>query len=359
MHTPFAAALRQYDRSNMHAVLRDFPQQILHAQRTVEALPPRLLPRTRHIVVLGMGGSAIAGELLRTYAQWTPGADHLRIHVVRDYTLPPVVNRSTLVIASSYSGNTEETLEGFEQARTRTPHLVCLTSGGELSARAQALGIPILPLPSGYQPRCALGFSFFTLLFALLRYGYLRRFSHERISAAIRATFERLCALAESFSVESSANPALQLASTLHGHVLITYASPRTEAVALRWRQQFQENAKHAAFGNVLPEMNHNELNGWQFPSGFASSVRVLLFSDPEDHPRVQLRAELLPRLLSGSIPEHAYHRLRSSQPDFLTRMFELIYLGDWTSYWLALLNGVDPTEIPLILRLKSELHAR
>lgn len=348
------------DHLQMHTILARFSKQLDTAWVAVERVPLSAFPKApRRLLILGMGGSAIAGDILRTYAAFTPGADHLDIRVHRGYWLPPaLVDRSTLVIASSYSGNTEETLTGFELARLRTPYVACLTSGGELQRRCTELGLPLIPLPGGFPPRGALGFAFFTLLLLCLRLGYFRTAARRLTESALRPTADRLKELAEFYgNPEAEGNPTVHLAHQLRARVPIIYASERMEAVGLRWRQQLQENAKHAAFGNVVPEMNHNEICGWLFPAGFPREGAYFIWlSDPEDHPRVQLRISYTQKLLVPHVPPESHTVLCPQEAHFLTRLFSLIAFGDWVSYWLALLHRIEPMEVQVIDDLKRSL---
>ncbi len=348
------------DHLQMLTILLRFYKQIETAYHAADRVPLELLPkRPQRILILGMGGSAITGDILRTYAAFTAGADHVDIRVHRGYHLPPsFVDRNTLVIASSYSGNTEETLTSFELARLRTPHLACLTSGGQLAVRARELGIPLIPIPAGFPPRGALGFAFFALLLVLLRLGTFRKPARQLTEQAIESTYQRLKELSELYSIpDEEQNPTARLASQLRARLPVIYASERLEAVGLRWRQQIQENAKHVAFGGVVPEMNHNELNSWFFPAGFPSRTAWLIWlQDPDDHPRIRLRIEYGYRLLVPHVPLESNTFLSTTEPFFLTRLFSLIYFGDWVSYWLALLHRMEPMDTQVIEDLKRSL---
>ncbi len=350
------------DHLQMLTILLRFHKQIETAYIAADRIPPGALPRRpRRILVLGMGGSAITGDILRTYAAFTPGADHVDIRVHRGYHLPPaLVDRQTLVIASSYSGNTEETLTTFELARQRTPHVACLTSGGRLAERARELGLPLIPIPAGFPPRGALGFSFFALLLVLLRLDTFRKAARQQTERAIEATYQRLKELSDLYGMpDEQDNPTARLAVQLQARLPIIYASERLEAVGLRWRQQIQENAKHVAFGGVVPEMNHNELNSYFFPAGFPPYTAWLIWlHDPEDHPRVRFRIEHAYRLLVPHVPLESNTFLTTAEPYFLTRLFSLIYFGDWVSYWLALLHRMEPMETQIIEDLKRALNA-
>jgi glucose/mannose-6-phosphate isomerase len=362
MESTLQELVARIDHLQMLTILSRFHKQIETAYRSAERVPLEAFPKKpRRIVILGMGGSAILGDILRTYVSFTPGADHLDIGVHRGYHLPPaLVDRHTLVIASSYSGNTEETLTAFEQARLRTPFLACLTSGGELWKRARELGLPLIPLPPGFPPRGALGFSFFALLLVFLRLNYFRKAARQLTERAIQETEQRLQELAEQYRIpDEQVNPTAQLARRLRARVPAIYASERMEAVGLRWRQQIQENAKHVALGNVVPEMNHNEISGWLYPAGFPpEQAHLIWLYDPEDHPRVRLRIEYAYKLLVPHVPLESNTFLCPTESSFLTRLFSLIYFGDWVSYWLALLHRVEPMHIPVIEDLKQYLSS-
>ncbi len=256
------------DSQNMFDVLKDFPQQVRDAcnkGKTCPAFPGDEKPE--NIIVLGMGGSAIGGDILRSYSAATPGADRLKISVNRNYNFPISAGKDACVIVSSYSGGTEETLSAFAGAMKKTRRLVCISSGGRLKEIAGENNIPIVNIPKGYQPRWALGYSFFSALYVLIRSGAYDTGAVEETESAIDELIELLKKKALEYSDYSKNNRALALAEKLVGKIPVVYsASERMDAVNLRWRGEFQENAKNMAFGGLLPEMNHNEINGWSYP---------------------------------------------------------------------------------------------
>ncbi len=351
-----AEELRKIDASNMFEVIKDFPGQVEAAVEIGKNAPTfRAGTPESKVVVLGMGGSAIGGDLLRTYAASLPGANKLMISVNRTYDLPGYVDADTLVVASSYSGNTEETLSGFEQASGKTKNIIAITTGGSLEENARKGGFDVVNVPAGFQPRCALGFSFFPMIELLMRSG---AFTDEARSATEKAIDETISLLKER-SVEYSKldgnNKAIRIAREIKGCIPVIYSpSDRLDTVNLRWRCQIQENAKYLAFGNLLPEMNHNEINSWTNPAELVKKFKLLIMSDRDDHKKVTVRlkavADLTGENTAGVI------RLEGSGESLLTRMFDLIYLGDWVSYYLAIESNCDPTPIPLIIRLKELL---
>ncbi|MBM2813939.1 MAG: Bifunctional phosphoglucose/phosphomannose isomerase [Ignavibacteria bacterium] len=345
--------IKTIDTREMHAVLSTFPQQVRQAIEIGKNAPlfsPKENPKK--IAILGMGGSAIGGDILRSYSAATAGADHLSIQINRTYNIPKSIDENTFVIGSSYSGGTEETIEGFSQARQRTDKLLCISSGGELSAIARNENIPLIEIPGGLQPRCALGYSFFPLLHLLIRSGAFNENAAIESEQAEKELITLLDENSKTYGVPSHANPSYLMAEKLHGKAPVFYSSCEIlDTVNLRWRGQINENAKNFAFGSFLPEMNHNEINSWNMPKSILENLIIVLLRDKNDHPRVQKRFDALGSILSSSAEVLT---IESQAQHLLTRIFDLVYLADWTSYWLALLNGVDPTPIPVITKLKG-----
>lgn len=339
--------IRRIDPQGMYDAIRDFPEQWRHGRALAQAFDPGFaLKEKDHLVIAGMGGSAIGGDLLRTLV-----ADTARrpVIVVRNYQLPGFVTERSVVIASSYSGNTEETLTAFEAAQARGAAVVCVASGGELLRRARAEGLPYLQIPGGLQPRAALGYSFTALLTIA---------EHMELvppdEAAWKETQELLEQQSEVFS-DPSGNDALELAEALQYRLPFIYSSVGLmEAVNLRWRCQIQENAKRLASGNVYPELNHNEIMGWEYPGPLQEMIGVIVLRDREDLPRIQRRIEVTRELIADRAGYWA--EVQSQGESRLARMMSLVNLGDWVSLYLAVLLGVDPTPVPLIGQLKEVL---
>jgi len=337
------------DRSGMYSLLKNFPAQVREAVDIGRAarLPSRIAG-IRQIVLCGLGGSAIGGDLLRSAL-----ARDLDIpfSVNRTYTLPASVGPGTLVIVSSYSGNTEETNAAHREALRRKAKLLCITSGGATRRLAEKHRSPLISIPPGLPPRAALGYSFFPLLIALGRLGCIPDRRRD-----IRETVEVIDRLAGVYgNPDPGANAALQLAGKLRNRVGVIYSSTeRFDAVGTRWRGQIAENGKSLAFGHVLPEMNHNELVGWKALTGPMSEMQVVFLRDRGDHPRIALRMDLT----RGVIARTTSHvdEVWSEGESLYARMFSLVVLGDWVSYYLAILHGEDPTPVAVIDTLKNEL---
>ncbi len=341
--------IRGVDTSGMYDILVRFPAQVEEALAIGKSArlpaPPRGITS---IVLTGLGGSAIAGDLLRSYLA---GTLKVPLIVNRHYTLPAFVGRGTLVLVSSYSGNTEETNAAHRAALRRGARIVCISSGGTTARLAQRHRTPLITIPGGLPPRGALGYSFFPLLLALTRMGFVPTRAQE-----IRETLTILRAQVKSFADPASeANPAVAIAMMLERRIGVVYAAADLlEAVATRWRGQLEENAKTLAFSHTLPEMNHNEIVGWQVLTDAMKEMQVIFLRDSDDHARVQTRIDITRSLLLPSTGRIA--EVWSQGVGRLARMFSLVQLADWVSLYLAVAHGVDPMPVTAIDRLKKAL---
>ncbi len=301
------------------------------------------------VVVLGMGGSAIGGEFAQGYLY-----DRLRVpmQVVRNYRLPAHVGPDTLVITSSYSGNTEETLASYSEAVSRGAKPICFTTGGELTRRANEAGHDVIAIPPGLPPRAALGLSLVPLLKILGRLGLAPDATPE-----IDEGIEMAAELASEYgvAVRTDANLAKDLAEWLHGHVPVVYGSaPWVSVVATRWCGQFSENSKIVAHMNELPEMNHNEIVGWSAHSPLTDTARVVFLCDCDDHKRVARRIEITRESIAAT--GALVRSVESRGASRLARLLSLVILGDFASLYLAVLARADPTPVRPIDKLKAEL---
>lgn len=331
-------ALRAVDRSGMAEVLAAFPAQCREGLKLGDGVPLRDLAGFTRVVALGMGGSGIAGALLGSLLP-------IEVVPVRGYTLPPWVGGESLVVALSYSGDTEETLAAFEEARQRTKRLLAVTSGGELGRRSAAAGIPWIEIPPGLQPRAALGY----LLFPLLRI-FARLGGGPDLAGALAV----LEATADELAPGRQENEAQALARRLEGRVAVVYGSGPTAPVAYRWKTQVNENAKAPAFWAEVPELCHNEVVGWELAGRVLPGGTALFLRTAGDGPRVGRRIAILEELLTKRNLDWVEVYGRGDGP--VAELLSLLYLGDWTSYYLALLHGVDPTPVPIIRELKARL---
>lgn len=329
--------------------IRDLPAQCRQAWSQASAMDlPSEYRQADQVVVLGMGGSAIGGDLLRDAVA---GEYPLPIRVLRDYTLPADVGARALVIASSYSGETEETLAAFLEAARRGCRLVVVAGGGRLLAEAQRLGLPLLTIQYKGEPRAALGYSFFFLLGLLHRLGLVGDKSKD-LEEMVRV-LEDLGLRLEP-GVPLARNPAKELAARLQGRLAVIYGAGILEGVARRWKGQINENAKSWAFFESFPELNHNSVVGYDLPRDLASLILVILLYSDLLHPRIKRRYQITQEILDRK--GVGFEVVTSEGEAILSHMMSSVLLGDYVSYYLALLNGVDPSPVEVISFLKERL---
>jgi glucose/mannose-6-phosphate isomerase len=343
-------AIAQLDSENMLGRIEELPDQCLAAWEQAQglALPLDSGPIDR-LVIAGMGGSAIGGALLQGLVA---SECAVPITVIRDYTLPGFARGPhTLVAACSYSGNTEETLTCFRQALERNTQAVAITTGGRLAALARAAGVPVIQFAYDSQPRAALGYSFVLLLGVVHRLGWV----HDYTNDVARATEVMKAWEAEiDLRVPTTKNVAKELASQIAGRLPVVYGAGFLAATANRWKTQFNENAKHWAFFEVLPELNHNAVVGLNIPEVVRENGIVLMLRSHVDSQRIQERWEVTTELLDreGVAAKEVHGRGESA----LAQMLSLIHFGDYVSFYLAMLNEVDPTPVKTIAFLKHRL---
>ena len=301
---------------------------------------------TGGLIVAGMGGSAIGGELARAAL----GDRALRpIAIARGYGLPPWTAPDSTVLCSSYSGNTEEVLAAFEAAGVVGAQRIVATTGGKLAAAARTDGVPVIPLPGGFQPRAAVGYSLVVALEVAWLCGAGERL-HSEIDVAAARTEE----LVENWQPGGPQEDfPKELARGLHGTVPQIAGSGLTSPIAYRWKTQINENAKMPAFSHELPELDHNEIVGWQAASEIGRFSAVFL-DDSDLHPRIRQRIELTRGLITAEAA--ATFRVESLGGTRIERLLSLVLLGDLVSLYLAVLRGVDPSPVVMIDRLKSAL---
>lgn len=341
--------IKLFDKSDMFSVIKNFPLQIKEALEIGRQIyVPYNLDRINKIIFTGMGGSSIGGDIVRSYCSREIKIPFL---INRNYTIPSCADENTLLVTSSYSGDTEETISAYEDGKLKGCKIITISSGGKLSDMSEIDGFYNIRIPKGYQPRCALGFSVIPFMM-FLRSAGLISFDDYTIEDLI----VYLQSKSDLFSdFKNKDNLAAQFAIHLYGKIPVIYSSSDLmDSVNLRWRSQLAENSKVLAFGNLFPEMNHNEICGWENNREFLRNFAVIILRDPEDHERNMLRMEITAGIiepLRGVMLE-----LEAEGRNKLERMFDLIYTGDWVSYYLALLYKSDPSEIENINILKRKI---
>jgi len=298
------------------------------------------------VIVAGMGGSAIGGELARAVL-----GDHASRPLItaRAYGLPPWTTHETTVVCASYSGDTEETLGCYEAAGVIGARRVVVTAGGQLAELAREDGVPVIPVAGGYQPRAAVAY----MTVGVLEVAALSGLG-PRMASEIDVAADHLEELVVEWGPEGDdAAEAKRLARALHGTVPVVAGAGLTTPIAYRWKSQINENAKAPAYALELPELDHNEIMGWESAASFGRFSAVFL-DDDDTHPRVKERMELTGRLVRpGAV---GVHRVDSRGRTTVERVFSLVLLGDLVSLYLAVLRGIDPAPVDVIDGLKSEL---
>ena len=342
-------ALREVDTGGMLRLIGQFPHQLRKGWEGAQqvALPARYR-QVECILVAGMGGSAIGADLLRSIVAYQC---RLPIEVSRDYDLPAWVDERTLVIASSYSGNTEETLQSFAAARARRAAVVALTTGGRLADEARQYDIPLLTFHYASPPRAALGYSFVSLLALLARLDLIAD-----PLADLHETIALLETLVQRWykEVPEADNPTKALARKLVGQLPIIFGTAPFNTVARRWKCQFNENAKTWAAWDELPEADHNTVVGIDFPSGTLGRVMPIFLASNREDGHSAVRRQVTAEVFS-EVGIDCVHVVAEGESQ-MAQVFSLVLYGDYLTCYLALLQGTDPTPIAAIDRLKARL---
>ncbi|NND93759.1 MAG: bifunctional phosphoglucose/phosphomannose isomerase [Flavobacteriales bacterium] len=331
--------MSQYEK-DMTGYVKDYTTHLRTAVEIGKSAEFNVPEKEYHnIVVTGLGGSGIGGTIVSQLVQ-----DQLKVPMLvnNDYKLPAYVGKNSLVIVSSYSGNTEETLSAMDIAMERGAEIACITAGGKVLARANEKGYNYIKIPTGIPPRGSFGLNSPQVLYVLHKYGF------------IDGTFEKeLLDAATSLDNNSSAiqEEAKGIAKGIHGTVPIIYSDAAYQGVSIRLRQQINENAKMLCWHHVFPEMNHNELVGW---AGGDERFSVIMMRTEGDHIRTQMRMNLSKAIFKQHTEK--VFEIYAKGDTVIERSYYLIHVGDWISVILADIVGADAIEVDVIDYLKGEL---
>ena len=340
------ASIDALDSGHMLADVLALPEQLGDAVWRVESAAIEPVDTPGGLVVAGMGGSAIGGALARAAL----GDEASRpILAARGYGLPPWTTPDTTVLCASYSGATEETLACFEAAGMLGARRIAVTSGGELARLAREEGVPVIPIPGGFQPRAAIAY----LLVSALEVAALCGCG-PRLTAEIDVTAAHLAELVSEWGPEAGDDSeAKSLARALHGTVPVIAGAGLTVPLAYRWKTQINENSSAPAFWGELPEIDHNEINGW-LGAGATGPFSAVFLDDCDSHPRLRARIGMTERLIGPYAT--ATHVVETHGESALERVCSLVLLGDLISCYLAALSDTDPTAVPPLVELKEML---
>lgn len=339
----------QHDPSGMLKHLHDFPEQCQRSwQNALKFELPGDYTEITKAIILGMGGSAIGGDFIRRLAFME---NRLPVWVHREYDSPPFLDESTLLVASSYSGNTEETLSSFKESFKIPSKKLVITTGGKLKEIAEKKEIPVLIIDYQAPPRAAFPHSFISLLGIFHKLGLL-----ENKSTDFEEAIEVLKKLSSELNerIPLTSNPAKQLATRLQGNLAVIYGAGILSEVAARWKAQFNENSKSWAAFEIFSELNHNAVVGYESPLCIRENTLVVLLHSSKLHHRLSTRYLLTTEILAKAGVSYEQIEARGESP--LAQMMSLVLFGDYVSFYLAMLNGVDPTPVAPIDYLKSRL---
>lgn len=342
-------AFQPIDKADMLGHINGLPDQLETAWNLGSSLTLPTMKGLRAVVIAGMGGSAIGADLLSAYAQ---PLCPVPVVVHRDYDLPAwAAGSNVLVIASSHSGNTEETLSAFELALTRGCQILAVSTGGRLAASAQAAGCPTWLFNHVGQPRSAVGFSFGLLLAAFVKLGLLPDAGSDiaTTTEAMRTQQGQLSA-----QIPVSRNPAKRLAGQLVGRIVNVVGSGYLAPVSRRWKGQISEIAKTWAQFEFLPEADHNTLAGVLNPEAALSQLISIFLRSPSDHPRNRLRSDLTRRVLMTEGLNTDFYDAQGDSP--LANIWTTLHFGDYLAYYLAMTYGMDPSPVAAIESLKQAM---
>lgn len=335
--------IKKYDSQNQLKVLQEYYKQAADAWNNKINLSSIIERKFSSIVFCGLGGSAISGDLFCDYLYAELKIPFL---VVRGYNLPSFTNENTLVIISSYSGNTEETISCFEQALKKNSKIVVISSGGKICNIAGENKIPVVKIAEGFQPRYALGLSFFSLLKIMQELGFCKE--DQNIKEIIDLWKKR----GEEYSKDI--NYPGQIAEQVVGYIPVIYSAEFLSSVGYRFKCQLNENAKLHSFHHTFPEMNHNEIIGWESFKEKQFAAKVINLIDKEYHQQNKKRFDIFKNMLAEQSIDII--TLTSNEKNKKIRIMDLIFLADWISFYISVLRGYDPSEIDFIHRMKQQI---
>ena len=342
--------ISEVDTSNMLDDLVQYPNHIKKALEIAENAEIERFIKIDNVILTGMGASAISGDIVSCLFR-----DKIEVPFVvnRDYNLPKWAKKDTLTIFVSYSGNTEETLSSFKIASQRNCKILCISSGGKLQEMCKLRGVTHVKIPSGFQPRAATMFILFPLIVFLKRLDLLKN--------EIRSDIDETILVAQDFiesnkkSVSKASNLSKQLAEKIYGTTPQIYGWDMYIPIATRWRQQFNENSKLIARADVVSECNHNDIVGWSANPEVSKKFSCILFRDrAEESHNMSIRLDFMKTLFEDTaayvVEVHAKGKSR------LAKIIYMMYLGDFTSCYLAVLRKIDPSPVDIIMELKKRL---
>lgn len=343
--------IKKLDRQGMLDVEENFYQQLENSKNIAENVELNQIKSKKFsgLAILGMGGSGFAGDIIKSLIK---DEIDIPVEIVKNYDLPGFVKDNWLVIPVSYSGNTEETISAVRQALKRGCTILCVTSGGEMEKIAKENNHVVIKVPSGFQPRGASGYLFFSTYLLLGRMGIIN-INTEDVKESLDLIKDKTSCYKREVKVKE--NYAKQIALEIGNKLPVIYGtSGILSTVAFRWKCQFNENSKFPSFWSEFPELNHNETVGWENCKELTSNFVLVVFKDNAATIRIKVRIDTTVELIKDNLNKIIEIPVEGKSK--LAKALSLMYLGNISSVYLALLNGTDPTPVDKISILKAEL---
>ena len=342
--------IQSYDKSNMLSQIEYFPQQITDTIQIINQTALLKIYNIHNIIITGMGGSAISGDILKEYLKHKYA---IPIYVNRSYDLPKWANKKTLVIVQSYSGYTEETLNALKYAFEKKCTIIGISSGGKLKDFCNKRNIPYIKVPQGYQPRSALGFLFFSGLLALQKTGLLPTVIDHEIEESISITKNLIDQLKP--TIPAKENQAKQIAEQINNTIPVIYGWDAYAQIAKRWATQFNENSKVISKYGFIPESTHNDIVGWAEHSEYSKNFSGFIFRDKKmESLQIKTTFDFVYKLFQESLA-HVIE-INVVGKTTLAKLMYLLVLGDYISFYYGILRNQDPTQISIITQFKDDL---
>jgi len=342
------AEIKKIDKNNMLSYLENIAEHYKMARKNSDAISVNY-SNPSNIIIAGMGGSAIGGEILQN---WVKDKINVPLEVIRDYSLPAYANSQSLVLVLSYSGETEESLSTFLDALKKGCMIYCISSGGNLIKHAKRLGVPHLMVPSGMPPRAALPYMLTPLLLLIEKIGLVNTVSEELVEAINILKQISKDNLPE---IPANKNKSKQIAIGIANTVPVIYAFGIYSSIAHRFKQQFNENSKIPSAWDIFSELNHNEIVGWEQIGKFSKNYSLIFLRDKIEPIQIKSRIEITKSI--SSLPLKTFDVWSKGNSD-LAKMLSVLCIGDFASVYHAILNNIDPTPVNTINLLKEKIRA-